>query len=75
LLFDASSTDDIEAVQIASLPSNLGSTFNLEQDITFSTGNSDYETIVGTNNNDIINAENSDLDGGDIYADPQTVEI
>jgi Ca2+-binding RTX toxin-like protein len=75
LLFDVSSTDDLEPVQIASLPRNLGSTFNLEDDITLSTRNSGSGNIDDSNNNDIINVENRDLDGGVIYADPQTVDI
>ena len=55
LLFDASTTDDIAAVQFASLPRNLGSTFNSEQDITLSARNSENEvTIIGDDTSVII---------------------
>jgi Ca2+-binding RTX toxin-like protein len=75
LLFDVSSTDDIAPVQFASLPRNLGSTFNSEQDITFSAGNSDIDTsgnIIDSNNNNISNV---DTNGNDFRADPGTIDI
>jgi hypothetical protein len=54
---------------------NLDSTFNSEQDITFSAGNSDIDTsgnIIDSNNNNISNV---DTNGNDFRADPGTIDI